>query len=110
MEAVVVLYADGRYVACMFVRQDGMMVKIRESDRKAAIEEILALRAENVQLREAVDYMGNRANWIELDEGYKMKRPGGGGRSGIMLISETLNPWDYINKALGLRSRSGGAG
>ena len=64
--------------------------------------------AEAKRLREAIDHMRNSLNWIESDNGYEMKRPGGGGRSWIMLISETLNPWDYINKVMGLRREGEG--
>ncbi len=69
---------------------------------------IRELEIENKRLWEAVEYVGNRLNWIESDNGYEMKRPGGGGRSGIMLISETLTPWAYINKVMGLRRRAEG--
>ena len=72
-----------------------------ERDRLA--KENYTLRAKRGRLWEAVDYMGNSLNWIESYNGYEMKRPGGGGRSGILLVSETLTPWAYINKVMGLR-------
>jgi hypothetical protein len=40
--------------------------------------------------------MSNKENWIEEDGWFKLKRPGGGRREGILLISNDIVPYIYL--------------
>lgn len=80
------------YRCGMFIREDESM-----QESVACLRRQLAdMTAERDGLRNALNYMADERNWLP---GWLLRRPGGGRRYGMVIISNDIYPWVYAREA-----------